>query len=96
MDEQVAELKMHLAGHPEDGVIIRGTGGVRKLRWAKPNRGKSAGARIIYYYHNHDLPIFLLAAYAKTEKIDITQGERNQIKKFVRLLLQQYHGLDAA
>jgi hypothetical protein len=54
----------HLAYNPVAGAVIPGTGGVRKLRWGLEGRGKRGGARIIYFYHNGDMPVFALTAYA--------------------------------
>ena len=48
-DEHYAELQMALVANPELGPVIAGTGGVRKLRWAAPGRGKRGGYRVIYY-----------------------------------------------
>ena len=63
---------------------------MRKLRWALPGRGKRGGARVIYYYHNERLPVFLLAAYAKNEKTNLTQAERNAMKRLVPMLVAGY------
>lgn len=50
----------YLAEHPKAGDVMRGTGGVRKLRWGKGGRGKSGGVRVIYYFHDTRLPLYLL------------------------------------
>lgn len=47
----------HLAAHPGAGDLIEGTGGVRKLRWARDSRGKSGGVRVIYYFHSEAMPL---------------------------------------
>jgi hypothetical protein len=85
-----AELVVFIATNPEAGKIIPETGGVRKLRWAVPGRGKRGGARVLYYYHSQGLPVFLLAAYAKNEKATVSAAERNAIKKLVRILVKEY------
>ena len=54
-----------LAEHPNSGVLMEGTGGIRKLRWARQGGGKSGGIRIIYYFHNDSMPLYLLAAFGK-------------------------------
>lgn len=75
-----------LARNPAAGDVIRGTGGVRKLRWARAGRGKSGGARLIYYFHNAAMPLYLLAAFGKNEKADLSGAERNALAKLVAVL----------
>ena len=58
-DEQRAQVVEMLARDPECGEIMRGTGGVRKVRVALAGRGKSGGARVIYYFHSEKLPYSL-------------------------------------
>ena len=85
-----AELVWFLALNPEAGDVIPATGGVRKLRWALPDRGKRGGARVIYYFHNERVPLFLLAAYGKNEKANLSQAERNAMKRIIPLLVASY------
>lgn len=59
-DAERALLVDYLAYNPAAGDLIQGTGGVRKLRWALEGRGKSGGARVIYFYHDAGMPIFAL------------------------------------
>jgi hypothetical protein len=89
-DEQLDTLKVALAADPEMGAVMRGTGGVRKVRWALAGRGKSGGARIIYFYHNDHMPLFLLFAYPKSERDNLTRAEQNTIKKLTTTLVRQY------
>ena len=77
----------YLAAFPAEGDLIRNTGGVRKLRWARGGRGKSAGVRVIYYFHSERIPLYLLTVFAKNERDDLTQGERNELAKLVRILV---------
>jgi hypothetical protein len=79
-----------IAGHPEDGDRMVGTGGVRKSRWAVGSRGKSAGVRIVYYYHNRTMPLFLLTVFAKNEQDNVSQREKNLFKQFVTALVKTY------
>jgi hypothetical protein len=79
-----------VGANPEAGQLVPGTGGVRKLRWALSGRGKSGGARVIYYYHSQLLPVFLLAAYAKNEKANLTASERNMLRNLVPILIKGY------
>ena len=88
-DEQKAIID-YLALHPESGRLIQGTGGIRKLRWGKSGTGKSGGVRIIYYYYNCNIPLFLLTLFSKTEKANISRSERNDLKKLTYALQEQY------
>ena len=89
-DSEREELVAFVGANPEAGEIIPETGGVRKIRWALAGRGKRGGARVIYYYHNERLPVFLLAAYAKNEKANLSKAERNAMKRLVPILVAGY------
>ena len=77
----------HLAAHPTAGVLIEGTGGVRKLRWARDSRGKSGGVRVIYYFHGKAMPLYLLTMFAKNERANLSKAERNALAALVRELV---------
>ena len=85
-------LVNYLAAHPSAGDIMQGTGGIRKLRWSVHGKGKSGGVRIIYYYHNRYIPLFLLTLFGKGEKSNLTKSERNQLAKLTSLLVKNYGG----
>jgi hypothetical protein len=89
-EEERLDLIEHLARNPEAGAVMPGTGGVRKLRWGIGGRGKSGGARIIYYYHNATMPIFLLGLFAKNVRADLTPAEKNDMRRLVPALVQAY------
>lgn len=72
-----------LASNPTVGDVIAGTGGVRKVRWALPGRGKSGGARVIYYYHDERIPLYLLDAYAKNDQEDVSHAQRKAYRLVV-------------
>ncbi|WP_440617665.1 type II toxin-antitoxin system RelE/ParE family toxin [Cysteiniphilum sp. 6C5] len=76
----------YLAVYPEAGAIMEGTGGIRKLRWATENSGKSGGVRVIYYYYNESIPLYLIAMFKKSEKANLTKAERNDLAAMVELL----------
>jgi hypothetical protein len=89
-DSEREELVAFLGANPAAGEIIPETGGVRKIRWALAGRGKRGGARIIYYFHNERLPVFLLAAYGKNEKANLSMAERNAMKRLIPALVAGY------
>ena len=80
----------YLAYHPNAGDLIPGTEGVRKLRWRLEGRGKRGGARVIYFYHSADVPLFALTAFAKNEKTDLSQADRNEFRTLTKLLVETY------
>ena len=80
------ELIDFLAEDPMAGDLISGTGGVRKLRFATSGRGKRGGARVIYYYLDGMMPIYLLLAYAKSAKSDLTPREKHAVSTLVAAL----------
>lgn len=82
----------YLAAHPAAGDIIQGTGGIRKLRWAAQGKGKSGGVRVIYYYHNETMPLFILTVFGKGEKANLTKNERNVLSTFTSQLVKYYGG----
>ncbi len=70
-DDEYSELQNKLFKYPDFGKIIRGTGGVRKIRWAKKGRGKSGGIRVIYYWKKSNDEIWMLTVYGKSETSSI-------------------------
>ncbi len=80
----------YLAAHPAAGDIMRGTGGIRKLRWSARGKGKSGGVRVIYYYHNSSMPLFLLTVFGKGEKANLSGAERNELAKLTAILVKSY------
>lgn len=90
--DEKSSIINYLSFHPQSGDLIKGTGGIRKLRWSAQGKGKSGGVRIIYYYHNQLVPLFLLTVFAKGEKANISQSERNELAKLTSVLLKSYGG----
>jgi len=79
-EEAIEELYDYLEEYPESGSVISGTGGVRKLRWKTgKGGGKRGGVRILYHY-SKDVLILLLTVYSKSDKENITQKEKNELK----------------
>ena len=87
-EDNSQELINYLAEHPEEGIIMPGTGGIRKLRWARTGMGKRGGVRVIYYYHNEQMPIYLLTLYSKGVKDDLNPSERRALREFVHTLIE--------
>lgn len=86
------DLVDYLAGNPKAGDIVEGTGGVRKLRWRRGGQGKSAGVRVIYYYHDDLMPLYLLTLFAKGDKGNLTKAERNDLASLVDVLTNIWKG----
>ncbi len=83
-EKELDELKHHLSANPHAGDLIQGTGGVRKLRWAAKGKGKSGGARIIHYFRATAGCVYIITAFDKSAKIDLTSAERNALKVMVK------------
>jgi len=79
-----------VATDSECGVLIPGGGGIRKVRFAFGGRGKSGGARVIYFLAGEELPVFLLAVFAKNEKSDLTPKERDTLAASVKAMVWNY------
>ena len=79
-----------LASDPTCGVVIPGGGGIRKVRFGFGARGKSGGARIVYLFSGINLPVFILAVFAKNEKANLSTAERNALGKMVAAMIEDY------
>ena len=84
-EEEYRELQNLLVKTPNAGDIIRGSGGIRKIRWKLQGRGKRGGARVIYYWETNEDQIFMLYAYAKNECENLTKNQLSMLKKVVDL-----------
>ena len=82
-DEEYRLLQIQLINKPESGKVIRGSGGLRKLRWSGGGHGKRGGIRIIYYWFVSQDTLLLLFAYPKSEQDDLTPEQLRQLKKVV-------------
>jgi hypothetical protein len=91
LDEaEVRRVIDHLASRPDAGDVIPGTGGARKVRFGGRGRGKSGGYRVITFYSGAGLPVFLLTVFGKGQKVDLTQAERNELRKELAGLAEDY------
>ena len=84
--EEYRDLINFLACNAEAGVEIRGTKGVRKIRYPGQGRGKSGGYRVIYYYYSPELPLYALLIYGKGEQVDLSAAQRRQIAAFAEAI----------
>ncbi len=87
-DAELAALIEFVGAHPEQGDVIPGTGGLRKLRWALTGQGRRGGSRVIYYYHRSEWQVLLLSAYAKNQKEDLTAQDKKLLARIVKQILR--------
>ena len=83
-DEQYRQLQIALMLRPEQGPVIRASGGLRKLRWAKPGAGKRGGLRVIYVWAPAERAFYMLYAYSKSEPGDLTPAQTRVLGRLVR------------
>jgi len=86
-EDERDNLISYLSENPNAGNLIRGTSGVRKLRWARSGMGKSGGTRAIYYYHSEMMPLYLLTIFGKNEKSNLSMSEKQILSKAVKELV---------
>lgn len=89
-EEERAAIVWYLAAHPDAGDEVRGTGGARKIRFAGRGKGKSGGYRVITFYSGRDVPVFLLNVFAKGDRVDLSQAERNELRAVLATLVRRY------
>lgn len=82
-DEAYSAFQNELANAPDSGDLIEGTGGLRKIRVRLPNKGKSGGARVIYYHAVSVAHIRLLFAYPKNVAGNLTDAQKKQLARIV-------------
>ena len=83
-DEDYRRLQIALMLRPEQGPIIRGAGGLRKVRWAKAGAGKRGGLRVIYYWASKESALFMLYAYSKSDQADLTSTQARVLAEIIR------------
>ncbi len=83
-DEPYRHLQIALMLRPEQGPVIQGSGGLRKVRWAKPGTGKRGGLRIIYYWAPHERVFYMLYMYTKADQGDLTAAQIRTLGRLVR------------
>jgi hypothetical protein len=80
-DEEYAALQRHLVAQPNAGVVVAGTGGLRKIRWAVAGKGKRGGTRVIYYHVVAQAQIRMILIYRKGIKDDLTPREKTVLRR---------------
>ncbi len=83
-DDEYRSLQVALLLRPEQGKIIPGTGGLRKVRWGAKGRGKRGGCRVIYYLDRKQSVFYMLFAYPKGVQGDLTPSQSKALRKLVR------------
>ena len=82
-DDEREEFAVFISQNPTSGSVVKGSGGVRKIRWARSGSGKSGGVRVIYYNMVDDEEVWLLTLYAKNERSTIPAHELRLIKEAI-------------
>jgi mRNA-degrading endonuclease RelE of RelBE toxin-antitoxin system len=82
-DDHYRELQKELIFNPDAGDIIKHSGGLRKIRWRSAGKGKRGGIRVIYYWLVSEDQIYMLLAYSKNEKDDLTATELKILRQLV-------------
>jgi len=88
-DDRVGVIDM-IASDPTCGDLIVGGGGVRKVRFAIGNKGKSGGARIIYLHHGDGFPVFLFVAYANSVRTNLTKAQTHALAALAKRIIDTY------
>ena len=82
-EDDYRAFQQYLMEHPDAGDVVRGSGGVRKVRWARPGSGKSGGVRVCYYIRNQAGQVLLLVIYAKSVRTSISGVVLTQLKELL-------------
>jgi hypothetical protein len=84
-EDERAEFASFIALNPEAGTVVRGSGGVRKVRWVREGTGKSGGVRVIYLARNEAGEVYLLTLYAKSESENISLNTLKEIRRALEI-----------
>ena len=89
-DDEVTTMASQIGADPTSGDLIPGTGGARKLRFARAGAGKSGGYRTIHYFGGDDVPVFLLAVLDKGQRANLSKAERNELADVLPRIADAY------
>jgi hypothetical protein len=82
-EDDLRDLEIYLCEHPDAGKMIKGTGGLRKLRWSRPGKGKSGGVRTLYVDFADFEQIHFISCFKKSQKESLTTSEKKSIKSSI-------------
>jgi len=88
-DEDLQSLQNYIIKNPNAGDIIVGTGGLTKLRWALPNKGKRGGVRILHIDFTRQKTVFLINCYSKSQKDNISDSEKAMYKTLIEAIKEE-------
>lgn len=83
------EMEDSVANAPDAAPVIRGSGGIRKVRWAGSGRGKRGGIRTIYFYHGGSIALYFLTAYAKAAREDLSAADVKALARLVATIKKE-------
>jgi hypothetical protein len=89
-EEEMQAVVNIVAADPQAGALMPRCGGARKLRVAKPGSGKSGGYRVVTYFGGEDMPVFLLTVFAKNEKANLSEAEKNALAAMTKRLRDSF------
>jgi hypothetical protein len=88
-DNDLRRLELSILRNPEAGAVMSGTGGLRKIRFAFENRGKSGSVRVCFVNLGKYETVYLIAVFSKKEQVNLTRAQRNDIKKIIEYLIEE-------
>lgn len=88
-DDSRQEMEAAIVADPIGAPVVPGTGGIRKLRWAGSARGKRGGIRTIYFHHSGSEAIYMLTAYAKAARDDLSSADKKALIRLVAAIKEE-------
>lgn len=91
-EQERAAFVDFIAREPLAGDLVPGTGGLRKVRWSLAGKGKRGGARVIYFFHDPGMPLYLMSLYAKSARTDLSPAESRRLAAIVQEIKADHRG----